>query len=129
MEEKRKRAEAGKFATDEFTPFRYVLKCINGPARKRNIDITLKDLKDQWLKQEGICPYSKVKLVLKTHKKSDKIKQYLQASIDRKDSSKPYTKDNIQFVSVTCNLAKQSSSDEEMREFIDIIVKNYSNSH
>ena len=46
------------------------------------------------------------------------------ASVDRIDSSKPYIKDNIQFVSRNMNYAKNIMSHEQMLEFIKLIIEN-----
>ena len=43
------------------------------------------------------------------------------ASIDRIDSSKPYTLNNIQFLSATMNYLKMDMNDDSVNEFIEII--------
>lgn len=72
-------------------------------AKKRGIewDITPAELWEQWLKQEGKCAYTGMPLV---HGNS--------ASIDRKDSSKPYRADNVQWVHTNINRMKSDFSEE-----------------
>ena len=105
----------------KYREFKYCLKAIKNKGRK-NCFIDLKDLKDVWEKQKRICVYSKIQLKLPTHTNYTPDVNYKVASVDRIDSSKPYTKDNIQFVSRTINYAKNSLSHKEMCEFIDMII-------
>lgn len=48
------------------------------------------------------------------------------ASLDRKDSSKGYTPDNIQFVSMMANYAKNRWNDKELFEFCSAVNSNRS---
>lgn len=58
--------------------------------------ITLEDLYDTLEKQSGRCAITKIPLVLSS-------KHIFSASVDRKDDSKGYTKDNIQLIIVIFN--------------------------
>lgn len=110
---------------DEYSDFRYYLKLIK--LHKENIGITLDVLKDLWDKQNGICPYTKVKLKPQTHMTYALYKYndwYLYASVDRIDSSKPYSIDNIEFVSVGINYLKNRFKKSEVIEFLNIISHN-----
>ncbi len=93
--------------------------------RKKGIkecSITLEDLDEVWNKQNGLCAYTKIPLVLVTHTNPRKdIPKWNLASVDRIDSSKGYEKDNIQFVSVTINYAKNNMSHKEMINFLHFI--------
>jgi len=100
--------------------FKYCFKNINRKNRKECL-VSIEDLKDVWNKQNGYCAYSNLKLVLPTHSDICPDVPYKVASVDRIDSSKPYTKDNIQFVSRTINYAKNSMPHQEMCKFIDIL--------
>jgi hypothetical protein len=91
--------------------------------RHKDYDITLEDLLEQWVKQEGICVYSGVRL--NKSKKNGNI--ITTASLDRIDSKKGYVKGNIQFISIICNYAKNNVSHEEMIEFCKIITKAWIN--
>jgi hypothetical protein len=115
--------------TDDLSPFRYHLNRLRSHYDKRKksnreIFVTLEDLKNQWDKQNGICPYTGWKL-----KTSKNTSEYLgftpdRASLDRIDSSKPYTKDNIQFVSLMAQFAKNKWQEQELLEFCEAVVKN-----
>ena len=99
---------------DKYTGFRRYLA--KAKSRYKECDITLDDLLEQWEKQEGICVYSGVKL---NHTQNgDSITT---ASLDRIDSKKGYIKNNIQFISIACNYAKNNMTHEEMLTFCKLI--------
>ena len=80
--------------------------------KKRNKlgDLTLEDLKEQWEKQSGICPYTGINLILPSvTKEYTKINL---ASLDRIDSSKGYIEGNIQWVHKDVNWMKQDYSND-----------------
>lgn len=104
---------------DEYTGLREHLRRVK--KRDPNYDITIEDLLLQWNQQNGICVYSGVKL---NHPK-DGGSNMIKASLDRIDSSKGYIKGNIQFISISCNHAKNSMTHEEMLEFCEIISNHY----
>lgn len=108
---------------DKYSLFRYTFNSIKRRFKEVNID--LEYLKLIWEQQNGICPYTKIKLYLPTYK--DNIKDYTRrASLDRIDSNKGYIKDNVQFVSTSINLMKNNMSSNQVIEFLNIIVKNLS---
>jgi hypothetical protein len=107
---------------NELTPFKYTFRSVK--RRFKDYNITLQDLKEQWEKQKGICPYSKIELILTTSKTNIDIRY--RASLDRIDSSKGYTKDNIQFVSTAINYMKSTMSHEDTIDFLNQISKNIS---
>ena len=88
-------------------------------VKKRNKyhNITLEDLLEQWLLQDGTCIYSGVKL--KHPKNGDSI--MTTASLDRIGSNKGYIKGNIQFISIACNYAKSNMTHEDMLTFCKLI--------
>lgn len=105
---------------NEYSQFKYYLK---GPkARYKECLITVEDLKNQWEKQNGICPYTGIKLILTTHTKVIKDPIY-RASLDRIDSSKGYIIDNIQFISLPINYMKNTMSHEQTLDLCKIISK------
>ncbi|AFY81773.1 hypothetical protein [Oscillatoria acuminata] len=114
---------------DEFSPFRHPLKIIRKSVKQRKIEasVTLQDLKQIWEQQGGICPYTGWDLVLLP---CTTDYQYLpltpnRASVDRIDSSKGYSLDNIQFVAVMANLAKHCFRETELLEFCQAVYQNY----
>lgn len=99
---------------DEYTDFRYTLK--NVSKRTKEIDIDLEYLKQLWESQNGICPYTGIKLKLPTYKDYDFY--FDCASLDRIDSSKGYIKGNVQFVALPINLMKSTKSDIKVKQFL-----------
>jgi len=106
---------------DGFTKFRYHFR--NVKKRDKDVSISLEDLKDIWDRQDGICPYLKIKLILSGYSKIEKNPIY-SASIDRIDSAKGYTKDNIQWVSRSMNLMKNTMTSEQVFEILKLIKEN-----
>lgn len=104
--------------------FKYFLKILKSSKGRKDSFLNIDDLKEVWNSQNGICPYSKIKLSLPTHSNYKPDLPYNMASVDRIDSSKPYTKNNIQFVSRTMNYAKNNMTHEQTLEFIKILIKN-----
>jgi hypothetical protein len=125
------RSNNSKFGKDNHPKENREFKFIHGSIRRSRVmkkigidqfNVTIEDLKQVWDKQNGICKYTGIKLTLPIHsKKRNPDVQYKMASVDRIDSSKPYTADNIQFVSRSINYAKNTMTDQEMRDFIALI--------
>lgn len=97
------------------------IKCLfidlknNANARNIKVDITINDIKNKYIEQNGKCYYTGFKLTHnKIRQKSNKT--YLispwNISIDRTDSNLHYTKDNIKIVSSYVNRAKSDMSEE-----------------
>lgn len=103
---------------DEYYEFRYLFRC--SKSRMKECDLDLPYLKQLWEKQKGICPYTKLKLILPTWNNTVDIRY--RASIDRIDSSKGYIKGNVQFVATPINYLKASMSDEMTKSYIKEIV-------
>jgi hypothetical protein len=109
---------------DEYSNFRETLKRCRYRAKNNNkeLNLTLFDLKDQWQRQEGKCPYLNQPLILPlTTRSENKENPNLIASLDRIDSSKGYVKDNIQFISQTLNFAKNKFDQEILLNLIDLV--------
>lgn len=90
-------------------------------AKRRNIKflISIKDAWHQYQKQEGKCALSGVKLTFQ----KDRLTKGT-ASIDRIDSNKPYTKNNIQWVHKTVNLMKNKQNEADFIKFCKLIAEN-----
>jgi hypothetical protein len=99
--------------SDEYTGFREFLR--RARNRKNLGDLTLIDLKEQWNKQNGECPYTGIKLKLP----SSTIKHQLfeLASLDRINSNKQYERGNVVFVSTPINYMKNSMTEKETIEY------------
>jgi hypothetical protein len=102
---------------DEYSPFReYLRRCRN---RTKEITITLQDLKDQWEKQEGICPITGWKL---DHASLGGKMLPNQPSVDRIDSSRGYVIGNIQYLALIAQFAKHAFPEEDVIEFCRAVV-------
>ena len=122
-------SRACRSALDEFSQFRFHLKSIKCHAKKINkqVNLTLEDLRDKWNEQSGTCPFTKWKLINHPSNNWRKLLPLTpdRASVDRIDNGGNYTKDNIRFVSVMIQWAKNSFSDSQLREFCRVIKENY----
>lgn len=84
-------------------------------------ELSVNDLLKIWKKQNGKCAITNVDLILPNDTKYKTINNNYKASIDRMDSNKPYTIDNVQFLSATMNYLKADMDDENVNEFIKIV--------
>jgi len=113
----------GYIRKDAKCPFKYILRMLNRPNRKP-CNLTIEDLKEVWEETHGVCPYTKIKLILPIGSTNpNPAISYKMASVDRIDSSKGYLKGNIQYVSRNINLAKGILSHQQMLDFINLIKK------
>lgn len=107
---------------DKYTKFRYHFRNIK--KRDRDVDINMDDMLEIWESQNGICPFTGIKLILNSYNKIvDSV--LFAASLDRINSSKGYVKGNIRWVSRGINLMKSNKSDEEVWEMCRMIYENY----
>ena len=72
-----------------------------------NSDVTAEYLKELWNKQIGKCYYSKIDMIIPEFKRE---RSPFTASIDRKNSSLAYTKENIVWCCWGCNCGKNNFS-------------------
>jgi len=106
--------------TDALSPFRYHLR----KAKNRDLEfnISLEYLREVWFKQGGKCVYTDVYLHNKSQNGGLKTLGLIHAaSLDRISSDRGYIKGNVQFISLAMNLAKNTFSDGDVREFIRVI--------
>lgn len=104
-------------AKDEFSEFKTHIRRCN--RRDREVNITLSDLKDQWDKQNGICPITGWVLdhnLTGTH-------SYKQPSLDRIDSTKGYVVGNIQFVALIAQYAKHQFHEDALIDFCKAVTQ------
>ena len=78
-------------------------------------------LKELWLKQQGKCAISNIDMtyIFNCGRVPTNV------SIDRIDSTKGYTINNIQLVCMACNQMKSDLSEYKLYEFCKAIVNNY----
>lgn len=103
---------------DVFSPYRKHFNSARSRSMKKCIDfeIELDDLHRLWCNQDGKCALSGIDLLL-SKKTSDSLKNPFMASLDRIDSSKGYTKDNIQWVCWIGQLAKHTFNTDDINKF------------
>lgn len=104
------------------SPFVRVFNSVKN-SRKQDCLITIDDVRKQFEKQNGICALSGLKLKTPKHSGERCPKTPDVISIDRINSNKPYTKDNIQLVCVALNYAKNSFTNDEIKNFLKSIPR------
>lgn len=108
-----------KLSDDIYTIFGHKFKLLRSNAKKRKIlfDLSVNDLIDLWEKQNGICFYTGIKMEFFDPKKR------LTVSIDRMDSNKYYTKDNIVMCCTIVNIIKHDLEHNELKFWIRSMLK------
>lgn len=111
---------------DEYTHFKWFLKCAKNRRANRKVSITLEYLKKLWQDQKGICLYTGWELVLPDNYSGWKNRdnRSRRASLDRIDCSKGYIEGNVQYVSFMANIAKGDMTDDEMFKFCKAVAEN-----
>ena len=96
-----------------------VFNKIRQKAIDRNLvfDLTIKDLYNKFLAQNKLCNISGVPIKFKANYKDEQT-----ASLDRIDSTKPYTVDNVQWVHKKVNTMKWNIQQKEFIEWCKIIA-------
>lgn len=96
-------------------PFNFYMNTARKRCKKKNIeigDINIEYLEELWNKQKGICIYSGIQLYLNTNTHSVRNPIY-KASLDRVNSNLGYIRGNLQWVSSSINLMKNTLSNED----------------
>ena len=108
---------------DEYSPFRTFISKGRGSIKKKGCTIDVKYLKTIWEFQNGICPYTGIKMILpKNTLEYNSTKSLKKASLDRIDSSKGYVEGNLEFVCCGINFAKNNFTKKDMTSFLDEIM-------
>jgi hypothetical protein len=94
-----------------------------GSSKKKNriCDITIHDLQDIYQNQKGKCYYSNHEMYVKD------LDDMFVLSIDRKDSSQGYTKENVVLCCAMVNYMKSNSNINEFKHIIGKIAENSQN--
>lgn len=107
--------------------FEKFLQSVCSNTNRRNKDkfqkeskVTKEFLKELYQRQEGKCAISGIEL---TYIRRTRKKILTNISLDRLDSSKPYSKDNVQLVCVGINLMKNNVDNEVFLKFFKEIIK------
>lgn len=91
--------------------------------RNKEFSITIEDIDNLYIKQNGKCALTGIDITFNTCKKLGTAKIVRgNASVDRKDSTKGYTVENIQLVDKDVNFAKQAKSDEDFIKMCELVV-------
>lgn len=90
--------------------------------RKLECSITIEDAWNQYIKQNKKCALSGIDIYIIPNF-TRHCKQHT-ASLDRIDSTKGYTIDNIQWVHADLNMMKRNHSDEKFIEWCKLVAKN-----
>ena len=93
---------------------------LNAQSRNIKVEITAEEAYQKFLGQNGLCAISGVKITFPPTTNKRKLGT---ASLDRKDSTKPYTKDNIQWVHKIINKMKMDLSEETFSEWCKIVTE------
>lgn len=93
-------------------------------AKRRDKDTNLDTtyLKSVYDGQEGICPFTGIKMNLPKRSRYGINGDPYKASLDRIDNAKGYRKGNVRFVSYMANIARSSFTDEQLIEFCRRVV-------
>ena len=87
-------------------------------------DLTKEFLEELFEDQKGLCPITGFEITLEGTQESN-LKRFT-ASLDRIDSSKGYTKDNVWFVTLQANYMKSQLTMEELVNWCQKIVDHQS---
>lgn len=106
---------------DEFTPYKYFYMLAK--RRDPNSILMLEDIKTIWKRQKGRCILSGIEMNLPLSTRGfEKSFHPYNASLDRINSSIGYTKDNVRFICLMANLAKNKWNDDDLINFAQAIV-------
>jgi len=111
--------------------FRGMVYFLNRRAKENRPQsfLTPENLFNQWKIQNGKCAYTDMNIYLNKscystrtkNREVSHINSFEFASIDRIDSAKPYTVENIHFVSRNINLCKNTMSHEDFIDFLSYL--------
>lgn len=109
--------------TTEEIPMR-IWRKIKYTADKRDIafDITREQALEKFQEQSKACALTKTPLYFT--KLNSRYWRYTNASLDRIDSDKPYTTENVQWVEKRINMMKQKYSQDEFIELCKMVAEN-----
>jgi len=112
---------------DELTPFRYFLRRAEPRSIKsgKGYNLDLEYVKELWDDQGGICPFTGWSLQLPVSTRGFANGRLPRnASLDRIDASKGYTKGNVRYVALIVNMALSNWGDEAVYELAEAVVQN-----
>ena len=102
---------------DNFTKNNFKDLKSNAKRRDIQVNITIQDIHDLYKKQNGLCAILNIKMTYEAIERGTNTQHILNKwniSVDRIDSSKCYTKDNIQMVCAIVNRIKTGLSNDNL---------------
>jgi len=116
-----------KLAQDVGRTLNQLLEDAKKRIDKKNLccDVTVDDLVELWCQQQGRCAKSRLPMSLTAGTHKDR--NYYKVSIDRRDSSQGYVKNNIQLVCYYYNTAKGAGTDQAVIDFFRHVIANEDN--
>jgi len=112
---------------DEYSPFKYSLNKAKSRSKERQeeTDLTLEYLKEIYDNQNGLCPYTNIKMEIPRSSQDEDIKKSpTKLSLDRIDPNIGYIKGNVEFVCYCINVMKNDFTKEETLGFVKKIKNN-----
>jgi hypothetical protein len=82
-------------------------------------NLTIEFINELYEKQNGLCYWFKIPLIPSYHKKFPQ-----QPSLDRLDTTKGYTKDNVVLTCYSANIGRNENSVESWENFLKILFNN-----
>jgi len=111
---------------DEFTSFKWFVNHAksrnNGRKNKRDFNITPTYLKNLWESQKGTCPFAGWELILPSDSEGHLKFSPNNASLDRIDNAQGYVENNVRFVSVMANFARNRFTDDQLITFCKAVA-------
>lgn len=99
----------------------------NAKIRNIGFNISFEDVWSKYEEQDRKCALTGLPIEFPEKRGDTKHKKFTIASIDRIDSNKNYSKNNIQLVLYEVNMMKQSLAQEDFIEICELIVENKKN--
>lgn len=106
---------------DVFSPFRYYQRQLKrNEVKYGKSDLVIEDLVNLWDSQQGICPYTNIRMVMPATMKG--LHNTVNcASLDRIDHTQGYIKGNVEFVTLLINYAKNAFTKEDVIAFLKLV--------
>lgn len=96
----------------------YSIMCRAAAVRGIPVEVTIEDLQEQYEKQGGRCALTGLPIRIGS------LKTGREASVDRIDNARGYTKDNIQWVHKDVNLMKNKFNEDYFYGMCKLVVNN-----
>lgn len=85
--------------------------------RNKELEISIADLLALWEKQQGLCAYTNAPMTISSN-------SLFTVSLDRRDSTIGYVRDNVQLVCASINTMKHNYSEEDFLMLCRMVTQN-----